>query len=143
MQHFWFLHEGIVRAVHQSATGTERVKEFYFAGEYCFLYLSWLTHIPASYSLQTITGCVISTLPLRFLDTPEGSPLAEQLLRQQVIYKERKEEMLLLNTPSERYCYLLTHFPAWLTQLTQRDLASYIGISPVSLSRIRRRINKG
>lgn len=143
MQHLWFVHEGMIRAVNQSAAGVERVKEFYFPGEYCFLYLSWLTQSPASYSLQAITRCVYSAIPLSFLDTPEGRPLADQLLRQQVIYKEKKEEMLLLNTPAQRYRYLLTHFPAWPALLTQRDLASYIGISPVSLSRIRRRINKG
>nr|WP_320713959.1 Crp/Fnr family transcriptional regulator [Enterobacter cloacae] len=143
MQHIWYVHEGILRAVNQSPTGTERVKEFYFPGEYCFLYLSWLTQCPARYSLQAVTKCVISALPLSFLDSAEGKALADKLLRQQVTYKEKKEEMLLLHTPSQRYLYLQTHFPEWQRHLTQRDLANYIGVSPVSLSRIRHRINKG
>jgi len=139
----FYLEKGIIRAVNSSPTGTERVKEFYFPGEYCFLYLSWLNRQPAAYRLETITVCRCYDIPLSWLDSPQGKPFAEQLLRQQLIYKEKKEEMLLLNNPEQRYHYVLTQFPEWCTQLTLRDLASYIGITPVSLSRIRARINKG
>ncbi|MGL5502691.1 MAG: Crp/Fnr family transcriptional regulator, partial [Aeromonas veronii] len=34
-------------------------------------------------------------------------------------------------------------FPHWPARLTQVQLANYIGINPVTLSRIRRRINTG
>jgi len=139
----FYLAKGIIRAVNISAAGTERVKEFYFPGECCFLYLSWLSGHPAGYRLETLTDCVCYDIPLSCLDTPQGMALAGQLLRQQLVYKEKKEEMLLLNNPEQRYHYVLTHFPEWSAHLTLRDLASYIGITPVSLSRIRARINKG
>ncbi len=60
-----------------------------------------------------------------------------------MIYKEKKEQMFLLNNPEQRWQYVQANFPDWEQQLTQKDLASYIGISPVSLSRIRARLNKG
>lgn len=138
----FFLQEGVVRAVHVSADGVERVKEFYFAGEYCFLYLSWLAKVPARYSLQAITPIAYQRLPLSYLATSQGAELANSLLRQQLIYKERKEEMMLLHAPEKRYGYVLEHFPTWCERLTQRELANYIGITAVSLSRIRKRINK-
>lgn len=141
--HFYYLHQGVVRAVYHSSQGVERVKEFYFAGECCFLYLNWLTATPADYSLQMITTGEISEIPLTFLDAAENQELKMQLLIQQLIYKEKKEQMLLLNTPLQRYQYVQAQFPDWESQLTQRDLASYIGITPVSLSRIRQRLNKG
>lgn len=140
---FYYLHHGVVRAVYHSARGTERVKEFYFPGECCFLYLNWLTVTPADYSLQMVTAGEISEIPLSFLDAAENQDLKMQLLVQQLVYKEKKEQMLLLNTPEQRYQYVKTHFPDWESLLTQRDLASYIGITPVSLSRIRQRLNKG
>ncbi len=65
------------------------------------------------------------------------------LLRQQLGYKERKEAFLLLHSPEERYRELCHTFPHWPMRLTQVQLANYIGISPVTLSRIRRRINTG
>ncbi|HHN8544459.1 Crp/Fnr family transcriptional regulator [Citrobacter cronae] len=138
----YFLHQGVARAVYHSPHGSERVKEFYFAGEYCFLYLNWLTKTPADYSLQMITAGETSEISLALLDAPENQDIKTQLLIQQLIYKEKKEQMLLLNTPEQRYRYVQTHFPDWESQLTQRDLANYIGINPVSLSRIRQRLNK-
>ncbi|EFE07678.1 Crp/Fnr family transcriptional regulator [Citrobacter youngae] len=137
------LHHGVARAVYHTDNGVERVKEFYFAGEYCFLYLNWLTKTPADYSLQMITAGETSEISLALLDAPENQEMKTQLLVQQLIYKEKKEQMLLLNTPEQRYRYVQTHFPDWESQLTQRDLANYIGITPVSLSRIRQRLNKG
>ena len=139
----YYLHHGVARAVYHSPNGSERVKEFYFPGEYCFLYLNWLTHTSADYSLQMITPGEISEISLALLDAPEHQDIKTQLLVQQLIYKEQKEQMLLLNTPEQRYQYVQTHFPSWELQLTQRDLAHYIGITPVSLSRIRQRLNKG
>ena len=140
--HFYYLHQGVVRAVYHSDRGVERVKEFYFPGECCFLYLNWLTATPADYSLQMVTAGETSDIPLSFFEAAENQEFKMQLLIQQLIYKEKKEQMLLLNTPEQRYRYVQTQFPHWESQLTQRDLATYIGITHVSLSRIRQRLNK-
>lgn len=142
-QAFYYLYEGVARAVWHSANGAERVKEFYFPGECCFLYLNWLTATKADYSLQLLTTAHVARVPLHLLDDDAHLPAKIALLRQQLIYKEKKEQMLLLNSPQQRYRYVLETFPDWEAQLTQKDLAAYIGISPVSLSRIRSRLNKG
>jgi hypothetical protein len=39
-------------------------------------------------------------IPLALLNAPENQEIKTQLLVQQLIYKEKKEQMLLLNTPS-------------------------------------------
>ncbi|MEI8602366.1 hypothetical protein P4S55_16730 [Shewanella sp. PP-Sp27a-2] len=62
------------------------------------------------------------------------------LLQQQLIFKEQKEALLLLHTPEQRYRHLLQYWPHWLTKLNNIQIASYIGISPVSLSRLKARI---
>jgi CRP-like cAMP-binding protein len=140
---FFWLKEGTARAVYHSAGGNERIKEFYFAGECCFLYLNWLTQTAADYSLQMLTDGIIAEIPLSELDKEKNATARLALLTQQVMYKEKKEQMFLLNNPQQRWQYVQENFPDWEAQLTQKDLASYIGISPVSLSRIRRRLNKG
>ncbi|HHW9302764.1 TPA: Crp/Fnr family transcriptional regulator, partial [Salmonella enterica] len=73
------LHHGVARAVYHADSGVERVKEFYFAGEYCFLYLNWLTNTPADYSLQMITAGETSEIPLALLDAPENQDIKTQL----------------------------------------------------------------
>ncbi len=140
---FFWLKEGIARAVYHSSLGGERIKEFYFPGECCFLYLNWLMDNAADYSLQMVTDGVVAEVPLGELDKEKNAPARLALLTQQVMYKEKKEQMFLLNNPQQRWQYVQENFPDWEAQLAQKDLASYIGISAVSLSRIRGRLNKG
>jgi CRP-like cAMP-binding protein len=139
----FYVEQGIARACHYTRDGQERCKEFYFEGELCLLYDSWLTGSPARYQLEALTELQVVRVPLALLDEPGFQPVCMALLRQQLGYKERKEAFLLLHSPEERYRELCHTFPHWPVRLTQVQLANYIGISPVTLSRIRRRINTG
>lgn len=139
----FYIEAGIARACHYTLDGQERCKEFYFEGELCLLYDSWLTGSPARYQLEALMELQVVRVPLSLLDEPAWQPVCIALLRQQLGYKERKEAFLLLHSPEERYRELCHTFPHWPARLTQVQLANYIGISPVTLSRIRRRINTG
>ncbi|MGU5770453.1 cyclic nucleotide-binding protein [Aeromonas sp. YN13HZO-058] len=139
----FYIETGIARACHYTRDGQERCKEFYFEGELCLLYDSWLTGSPARYQLEALTELQVVRESLALLDDPAWQPVCMALLRQQLGYKERKEAFLLLHSPEERYRELCHTFPHWPARLTQVQLANYIGISPVTLSRIRRRINTG
>ncbi|MFQ2048242.1 Crp/Fnr family transcriptional regulator [Aeromonas veronii] len=139
----FYIEAGIARACHYTRDGQERCKEFYFEGELCLLYDSWLAVSPARYQLEALTELQVVRMPLTLLDEPAWQPVCMALLRQQLGYKERKEAFLLLHSPEERYRELCHTFPHWPARLTQVQLANYIGISPVTLSRIRRRINTG
>ena len=139
----FYIEAGIARACHYTRDGQERCKEFYFEGELCLLYDSWLTGSPARYQLEALTELQVVRVPIALLEEPAWQPVCMALLRQQLGYKERKEAFLLLHSPEERYRELCHTFPHWPMRLTQVQLANYIGITPVTLSRIRRRINTG
>ncbi|WP_341503624.1 Crp/Fnr family transcriptional regulator [Gallaecimonas sp. GXIMD4217] len=141
--HAYLVQEGLIRACHYREDGTERCKEFYFPGELCLLYNSWLSGVPAAYQLETLDAVTALRLPLSVLEAPGWQAARLALLQRQLLYKEQKEAFLLLNSPEQRYRHLCRHAPHWLTQLNQVQLANYIGISPISLSRLRRRINQG
>lgn len=136
----YFVVDGIVRACHYTQEGSERCKEFYFEGELCFLYRSWLKQDLAPYQLETVSACRLVQMPLAVLNEPSMQRVQLALLKQQLLYKEQKEAFLLLNTPEQRYLHLLEHFPLWVERLTHAQLANYIGITAISLSRIRRRL---
>nr|WP_275658917.1 Crp/Fnr family transcriptional regulator [Shewanella sp. Isolate11] len=139
-QYGYFIQSGILKACHYADKGTSLVKEYYFEGEWCFLYGSWLTQEPAQYQMEVLQAAQLIRLPLSLLDRPEWLQVKLVLISQQLIYKEQKEAFFLLNTPEQRYRYLLEHRANWLTQLNSLQVASYIGISPVSLSRLKARI---
>ena len=66
-----------------------------------------------------------------------GRKLAEQRL----VNAQRILSSYILDSPEERYRKLLATQPEWLQRVPQHYLASFLGITPVSLSRIRKRIS--
>ncbi|CAH1533940.1 cAMP-binding proteins - catabolite gene activator and regulatory subunit of cAMP-dependent protein kinases [Vibrio jasicida] len=136
----FFIMSGILRACHYGENGLERCKEFYFQDELCFLYSSWLQGMPTQYQIEAITAVEVIRIPLNLLALPSFSQAKVTLLQQQLIFKEQKEALLLLHTPEQRYQHLLQYWPHWLAKLNNIQIASYIGISPVSLSRLKARI---
>ncbi|RTR39168.1 Crp/Fnr family transcriptional regulator [Shewanella canadensis] len=136
----YFIVSGTLRACHYGESGLERCKEFYFEGELCFLYSSWLQGVTAQYQIEAIAEAEVVRIPLSLLALPQLLPAKVALLQQQLIFKEQKEALLLLNTPEQRYRHLQQYWPHWVTKLNNIQIASYIGINPVSLSRLKARI---
>lgn len=140
-QYGYLILDGVLAAFHTSQGGTQKCKEFYFKDEFALLFANWLTNSPALYQLKVVKSARLIALPLAVFEQPDWQELKQQLVTQQLIFKEAKEAFLLLNTPEQRYRYLLAQKPHWLAQLTLTEVAMYIGISAISLSRIRQRLN--
>ncbi|MDN3379962.1 MULTISPECIES: Crp/Fnr family transcriptional regulator [unclassified Pseudoalteromonas] len=133
--------DGVLAAFHNSDSGEKKCKEFYFKDEFVLLFGNWLTKTPALYQIKVIKSARLIAVPLTKIAQPDWYELKLQLVSQQLLFKEAKEAFLLLNTPEQRYRYLLAQKPHWLAQLTLTEVAMYIGVSPISLSRIRKRLN--
>ena len=133
--------DGVLGAIHDDIDGVQKCKEFYFKNEFALLFANWMTSIPAFYQLKVINEANVIKVPLTLFEQAQYQLIKQQLIAQQLIFKEAKEAFLLLNSPEQRYCYLLKHKPHWLAQLSLSQVAIYIGISAISLSRIRKRLN--
>ncbi|KGJ90390.1 Crp/Fnr family transcriptional regulator [Colwellia psychrerythraea] len=133
---------GVLRACYFSDIGSERCKEYYFQGEMSFLYSAWLTNSPANYQIDTLKPSKVIRIPLEILNSKGWQSAKLNLLKQQLLYKEEKEVFLLLKNPEERYLHMVKYSPIWLGRLNDVQLSAYIGISPISLSRIKSRIKK-
>ena len=67
--------------------------------------------------------------------------LIENILRKMIFkVKERLETFVLLN-PEERYLKFIKDFPDLTNRVPDKYIANVLGITPVSLSRIRKRIS--
>lgn len=67
-----------------------------------------------------------------------GRIISEQIF----INSKRRTEQLLFLTPKERYLLLLKEYPYFFQKYSLKHIASYLGITPQSLSRIRNQISK-
>lgn len=138
-----FVNKGILRQYHVK-DGQEYTQAFNAEQEYIGNYISYLTNMPATTSIQALEDCEL--LVMTFDDIQKlydevpsldrfGRLYAEQLL----IDLHAKTSNLLQDTPEERYYQLLKEKPDLHARVKQYYIAQYLGIRPESLSRIRKR----
>lgn len=141
-QHIHFLTAGLVR-VFLNKDGKEICLDFAFEGEFTSSYASFLTRQPSQVTLQALAD----TQTLRFRHdrlaqlydaSPEAERVGRRIAEQLYLRKTGREISFLTRTATERYGDLLHQHPALVQTIPVKYLASYLGIEPESLSRIRR-----
>ena len=101
---------------------------------------------PSPIHIETTTECQVLLLPLQdlmdMLDQPELLMLYnEQLVR--ALERHWQVKMMLYQSDAMmRYQWFRKHYPGLEEQITGKHLASYMGITPVTLSRLRRRLRE-
>ncbi len=109
-------------------------------------YNSFITRSPSNFQMETLTattGWRISHEGLAevYAKTKVGCTLG-RLIAETLIVNSIKREISLLNTTAEeRYQSLFTDRPKLLQEIPLKYLASYVGVTPQALSRIRKRIS--
>ncbi|MEO0876690.1 MAG: Crp/Fnr family transcriptional regulator, partial [Bacteroidota bacterium] len=121
------------------------VTKFFTEPPYCFTsQRSFNKDLPAGESIQAITDSRVWEMnksdAFRLLDElPSWNTFVRTLIQEVQYYTEVILEDLQNKTAEERYAEMIVERTALLEQLPLKYLASYLGIAPQSLSRIRKR----
>lgn len=139
-----FIETGIVRS-YIPHIDAELTFHFSFAKEFICAYDSFFTQKPSECELQALTRTVvwqISFEDLRkvYVQTKVGNYLGRFVAEKLFLVKSKREISLLKHTAKERYLNLIKERPEILKFIPLKYVASYIGITPQGLSRIRRQI---
>lgn len=140
---YFFLDAGWLRAFALSPEGQEVSTGFYQPGRMVLEPASFFTRAPAQENIQALTDCAGWVLTFNqfnklFHARPEFREFGRGLLVQGFAgLKARMLEMVTL-TAAERYAQLLRTSPELMQHVSVRHLASYLGITDTSLSRIRK-----
>jgi CRP-like cAMP-binding protein len=138
----YYCEEGLFRMFYENEEGSEHIKSFVTAGKFFTDYRSLLTAEPAFLSIQALedsrvsffSKAVIQLLYERHACWERfGRKLAEELF----ISKSRKERELVELTAEERYRLFKKQYPDLESRVPQHQIAAFLAINPVSLSRIR------
>ncbi len=136
---------GYFKYVTITSSGTEAVVGFAFEGEIVADYYNSFNGIPSEVSIIAGTDTTVSQIRTTearniFNESFEGnlSTLNGTLFSE--IYSRYLE--LYRKEPTERYIDLITLYPQILDVVSLRDIASYLLITPVYLSRIRKNLAK-
>ncbi len=142
--HIYFILEGLCHASYLTESGMELSKEFYWEHEWMLDLESLVKNQPSGYLLETLTACRLFCLPIETLHHWRANKhsIYLKLLETQLMNKEHKERFILLYSAEERYHLLCTHYPDLEQRITDRQIAAYLDITPISLSRIKSRQGK-
>lgn len=139
-----FVEKGIFRYYHVK-DGKEKVNDFWFTGEFFSDYRSYLTHSPSYNYIESMREGVIWKLKRSYLlevyeKYPSLNVLGRKITEQIFLIVASRLDEIHHNTPKEHYLNILKRHPKFVQEIPQYMLASYLGISPESLSRLRKRI---
>ncbi|WP_375752375.1 Crp/Fnr family transcriptional regulator [Vibrio sp. HN007] len=142
--HFYFVLEGLCHASYLTNDGKQFSKEFYWEQDWVIGFESLINDSPSPFLLETLTPAMLLCIPFDSLKhwRTQNNPLYLKLLETQLMHKENKERFMLLYTPQERYELFCQSYPDLETRLSDNQIAAYLGITPVSLCRIKGRIKE-
>ena len=143
-----FVYMGAFKYFYLDEDGNEFIKHFCFEDDFVVSYASFLYRTPSRYYIQALEDAILLSTHIDiFLENIEKHRTWERLARlyteQIYLFKEIREYMLLTKNAEQRYLHLLRDFPEIAKRIKQKDIASYLGITPVTLSRIRKKLDMG
>lgn len=140
-----FLDEGVIREFYSNESKEKNIN-FYLGSEFITDFYSFVSEKPTNKYQECITDIKLRVISKgsfqEFLSKYMCGKLFVDEIFQRII--ERKEKDLMrqfMNTAEENYNELIQYKPNWLQQIPQYHIASYLGITPETLSRIRKRIS--
>ena len=138
----YFLESGFMR-FYTYKDGTD-VSKFFTAPPYCFTsQRSFANDLPAQENVDTLEDCVIWEMSkedaFKLLDIKSWNTFVRKLTEEVQYFTEQILEEIQNKTAEERYLTMIEEGNILIQKVPLKHLASYLGIAPQSLSRIRKK----
>lgn len=142
---FYLIVEGMVRYFYSDPDGKERNKAFFREGQFIGSLSAFLTRQVVPFNIQALEPSRFLRISLAQLESLQliHGQLVERLIsavaRELFVRNEQREAILLTGSAEQRYAWMKTHEAWLLDRVPQYQLASYLGMEPVSLSRLKKK----
>lgn len=140
-----FLETGIIRVFYRNDEGIEYNKQFFINPSLVGGYSSLIINKPTQINQQALSDCNIlvakyAEIQALYATSPNIERIARILAEHYFVQKEQREIEIVLLDAEKRYAIFKKEFPTLEQQIPQYHIASYLGITPTQLSRIRKKI---
>ncbi|MCH4823885.1 Crp/Fnr family transcriptional regulator [Gramella lutea] len=144
-EHTFFVEKGLLRQYYLNEEGKEHTILFASESWYLSDRESLYFNRPARYIIEAMENTRVMMLGEAFLqklseNIPDFTDFNNRLLHNHIRHLQRRIELLLSADAEKRYIEFINTYPKMLPRIPQAVLASYLGITPESLSRIRSKI---
>jgi len=142
----YFSLEGCVR-LYYLVDGEEKTTFFYTENQFITSMRSFTKKEPSNHYLECVENCCLALIPYRIEQElltkfPKLESFARIVLEQELGNYQEMLSSYIISSPEQRYLNLMKNQPTLLQRIPLYQLASYIGVKPESLSRIRKRITQ-
>lgn len=142
---FGFVEQGLFRYLYINNKGTEFTKNFILENNFISAYSAMISQQPSRMFIEALEDSFLYDISYNdWLELKKGHECWNQflvtILEKAFSTKEIRERDLLLLEAQERYTLFKKEFPTLENRIKQHLIASYLGISPISLSRIRNKL---
>ena len=139
-----FVCEGVLRIFHTNDQGEEWNKHFIV--EHDFFSASSNPETPSTISIQAITKVIQISVPLNHIyalaKKDDSISKFIQKLITLTLEKEQQRGLMLMSLDAiKKYEFFTKTFPKLENRITHYYIASYLGITPTQLSRVRKKIS--
>lgn len=141
-QFVYFVSTGLLRVYYVSRDGKESNKAFGTEGMLGGPLVASILGLPSYYGIETLEDTDLLVAPVdRFTalydEDPAFDRIGRRLMEQSLVRKEIRERSFLQQSATQRYLDFQTKHPDLVQRIPQYHIASYLGVSEVTLSRLR------
>lgn len=144
----FLIEKGCIRAWFNS-NGNDITFQFFFENEAASSSESFRKNIPGMFTIETIEPCILHWIHKKdwqqimeeISKLPNVKNKTADLIFERQYYYMRQLISFINESPEKRYLKLLKESPHIIQRIPLQYIATYLGITPVSLSRIRKRVS--
>jgi CRP-like cAMP-binding protein len=141
----YFVCSGLARLYYQTKDNDQITAFIFCENMFASCLESFIKQHPSTQNLDTLESCTLLVLTKDNLDklyeqVPKTHMIMRKVMEARFIAAQQLLSSYILAGPKERYELFSLHYPHLVQRVPQYILASFLGITPVSLSRIRKRI---
>jgi len=142
--HIGFVTSGVFRLTRIDTNGNEWIVGYSFKNDFVCDYPSLINRTGATVSIQATTDCEVYLLPLSELNQFWETDMETQRLGRRIaetMFAEIYQRLLgfYCDTPEQRYQALMKRCPDLQERISLKEIALFLGVTPETLSRIRKK----
>ena len=139
----FFINKGLIRVLINDNEGTEHTIHFALENQFIADYTNFIQKLPSIYSLQTLEETQVVILPRAAIEwgyqnLNDGQKMGRLIAEYYFIYQDDRIKNMYVRTPKQRYNSITDVFPNIHNRVPQHMIASYLGITPIHLSRLKK-----
>jgi CRP-like cAMP-binding protein len=145
-QYLYFIVKGFMRLFHYNEHGDEITTHINCPPGFFTAYFNFNTQTKATENVECITECELLRITKNNLDlltsqSPAFKDFSIRVFQQVLVYNENRSKELATLTAEQRYKKLIENYPGIIHHVPVQYIASFLGMKPESLSRIRKHLN--